>query len=536
MRNNGAPNAYSKVLLKPGGQLSVSGDVTAASNDPMSFQVFVYDDSQPHQLKATIATVTGVLAGSTRSFTSSTFTNTGATTATYYIVWQHGAANVSYLMPESNLTIHADTAKLTLFLNAHPDPQHPDLPDLNYFSVSNPNSTNDVGSYIPGAKLTDGTSLPLPTANSPIQKVQLIAAYLDEQGTIVAPPSNSVNFSLNNSSSAFQGVAMNWPDPRVGGDGSPDFVLEASSAAFDANDKTARVLLDCWDYGGLAFVTATDNVLTTVPVRLPQDANGNMLPDAGWKAGALSVADSGNATDDDDDAPYGNGLSGDNLSAFEEYRGFVVNGNHTRTHPGFKDVFISAGMDTFSDVNASDATGTGLWVHVMRFEEISETRQVNDHTGGGVPSLAASRQEAIIIFNGGVSSPGYAGATPCFEVPWECYPNLIGYNPNDPNAPFADFNLDHNVQIYYGQIRAESPPTTNSTIVEDPIDAEALREVIGHEIGHGVGVDHNTDQTSIMRRFVTGEDEQGQMVPWTLDVQIMHNFLPSDVVWLRVRP
>ena len=69
---------------------------------------------------------------------------------------------------------------------------------------------------------------------------------------------------------------------------------------------------------------------------LPFDHNHNHIADE-WEQGSSGLADAGA---DDDNRPEGNGVDGDGLSVYEEYRGFMCRGDHTRTAPFLKDLFI----------------------------------------------------------------------------------------------------------------------------------------------------------------------------------------------------
>jgi hypothetical protein len=103
------------------------------------------------------------------------------------------------------------------------------------------------------------------------------------------------------------------------------------------------------DFGsfGKVFATAPECVslnklsngeLVEAPnaVAVPRDDNNNQIADQHEKLEGMTPL----ATDDKDDTPEGNGVLGDGLSAYEEYRGFRVMGKHRRTDWGIKDLFI----------------------------------------------------------------------------------------------------------------------------------------------------------------------------------------------------
>lgn len=137
----------------------------------------------------------------------------------------------------------------------------------NNFSVSSPSS--DIETYLPGGDI-NRASVSLP------QTVKLIAAFVNPTtGAIVAPPGGTTQASFTlRGTSAYVGYAMNAGTART-----PDFSLSAGSASFGA-DNTARVDLLCHDHGGFTTVQASAGG-RSVQLRLPKDANGNLLPDAG---------------------------------------------------------------------------------------------------------------------------------------------------------------------------------------------------------------------------------------------------------------
>ena len=218
---------------------------------------------------------------------------------------------------------------------------------------------DDLPSFVPGSRL-DGTSI-APTSMP--QQVRLVA---------VAPKgvSGNVKFEfLPGSVSKFPGKAMNYP---VGGaDVSADVYfmkpvdpkkpngpkeITTDPVWAPLSNGIAMTTLYVNDYAAWATVQATipTGRTTTAPpvwIRIPQDIDGNKLPDAGWKAlpwpgeSNLSEVLSGQITfpeEDADSKPLGPAQSGDGLSAYEEYRGFVAGGNHIRLNPTVRDLFMDA--------------------------------------------------------------------------------------------------------------------------------------------------------------------------------------------------
>lgn len=381
------------------------------------------------------------------------------------------------------------------------------------FNPTNPQSDIDI--YVPGSYL-DGTSVPVPSSGTTLQTVTVIAAYVLPNGTLAAPPDDggAVFYSLTNTS-AFVGMAMNY-----GTSTAPDFQLVDVFKGFGA-DKTSRVSLQCNDYGGFTTVKATrgSDIAT---LRIPKDDNNNWLPDGGWKVianGQLigEIMDTGLGTGIDEDVnPAGNGVNGDGLVNFEEFRGFVVRGEHRRTNPFQKDLFISSNLPQ----NIGDANNLPVTKHWIYESEMNTTNRIinfnytNSGLGGNVPNHF--NQQGLMVIDGGRGPGGIFG-----EV------TAVG-SPNAQTGP---------VRIYTLFIRLASPPNNNDITV-DPFDDEKTRQTIGHEVGHGVSINHRTvqqyppGQLSVM---VTGYFSQTTNVNDPAWNNIPHNYDATDQQQIQVR-
>jgi hypothetical protein len=493
---------YYRVSLLPGGALTLSGSLTNENwGLGAHLQIGVRNMAQQSQGTILSQVVPNNSShdpnGVTVPFTSSTFTNTSAQTQDFYLVMEN--ANSARLQDVTiNVTGNlVPPPQLTLFLDA----------DGN-FSTTTPSS--DHTSYLPGADLATAISVPLP------QTLQLIAAYVDASGQIVPPPSwaTEIDFELS-ATTAFPGIAMN-----SGTQTGQDFALGAHLASFSV-DHTARVALSCNDYGGFTISSASDRS-TTKTMRVPYDSN-NWIPDIGWRVYKL-LWDEGSQDfvyvllevvpdlfDADDDTDGSSEVLGDNLSAFEEFRGFMVRGVHYRTSPSMVDIFLHSYVigPALDDARSI----VGLRWHTPFPSEINSTRRIN-FNATGIPGHVD--QQAVLMFNVLLPSGDDAGSVPCdpLAVPFVCYPNIIG-NTKGPN--YADWDALYNVKIHENTIRAAAP---------DNVEEETIRSVIGHELGHSIGIGHNADQTSIMKAgidFLTG------LTP-------THVFLvPSDTSQVRLK-
>jgi len=139
--------------------------------------------------------------------------------------------------------------------------------------------------------------------------------------------------------------------------------------------------------GGWQPVAIRVGTRTRDAVAIPMDEDDNLIADAleDYRGRGPGV--------DDDAKPNGNGMGGDGLTAFEEYRGFLVRGVgcgieetrasysqsrltnqsqvsgwsdvHVRTNPGRKDLFIHSPDAELALAAPAFADATGLQVHLI---------------------------------------------------------------------------------------------------------------------------------------------------------------------------
>jgi len=178
----------------------------------------------------------------------------------------------------------------------------------------------------------------------------------------------------------------------------------------------ARPIVRCEDYGAVAVLEAMANCCVQVPprdsgfvspcdggsccegtneVKIPRDDNNNDIADGAPQDGGGAA---GNA--DNDNAPAGDGYSGDGLTNYEEYRGFIVGGGtvakrHIRTSTTDKDIFIydehGLGTGFFNQ--------SGLTIHVLRDSSLYDgnaSRVINfdrgRHSGGAQHGVRLVRE------------------------------------------------------------------------------------------------------------------------------------------------
>jgi hypothetical protein len=455
------PNFY-KVMLKPGGTLSVTG---TATNDWTGYSaeliIFVWDNA--FQYRGWIA-VTDIAPQTTNGLTGlTTYTNTRPQTEAAYLQFQAGSSGRPADLAAINVQVHAQEAKLTLFLDA----------DGNFNPAS---PTSDDAQFRPGSQLSNGASVSLP------QAVEVIAAFVDATGTIVQPlPNQDAVFSLEEVS-AFEGIAMNASDPR-GDEFLPDLVLQSGSPVSFGGDKTARMSLSVWDYAARGEVVATV-ADSRAELALPKDLNRNGIPDNGWVTfDQTPVSDtSGSVAADVDPAPYGedqngNEKPGDGLGVIQEYRGLIVGGYHRRTDPAKKDLFIYSSHLQ----GIGNAATLPVVLHLIEATEMSGTtdKLINHRYHSGVvdyPDLRTTdtptvitRQRALWVTSAAVNPS---------------YPDAVGLT---DGGVFGPDTVNGAIEIYDSNIRQFSPSHSDPS-TPDLVDAEKTNQTLAHEIGHGIGM------------------------------------------------
>lgn len=286
------------------------------------------------------------------------------------------------------------------------------------------------------------------------------------------------------------GVCLNWP-PRDQARSSSDLRMDARSnsqlSVLDALGQTAEsasgvlesvVDVYSYDYGawGKLKVTAILDDGTSIVghlkdkpdielLSIPKDDNGNHVADA-WED-LLSVKNA-SAESDDDQHPKGNGDAGDGLSLYEEYRGFMINGQHFRTDPTYKDVFV---YDQ-DQMSLGGYAASGLDIHSVREEETYTTK--------------SQQNQRIINFNHGYAHLGDKFVLLLKDDPSLSKRGLLGLADCGP----------------VGDPHPGLPKTCRSigVAVDDNLQLQTnhpfsqLISTIAHELAHGSNVWHHGDK------------------------------------------
>jgi len=131
---------------------------------------------------------------------------------------------------------------------------------------------------------------------------------------------------------------------------------------------TLRAFVRSEDCGGWLPIPIRIGAETREAVAIPMDKDGNLMADA------LEIYRGRDSGADDDAEPKGNGMAGDGVTAFEEYRGFLTRGDvcrealtdvHVRGAPDKKTLFVmSEDPDVDPFIEAFGVT-LGLELHVV---------------------------------------------------------------------------------------------------------------------------------------------------------------------------
>jgi hypothetical protein len=269
-----------------------------------------------------------------------------------------------------------------------------------------------------------------------------------------------------------QGVCLNWPR-----EGKSDFDLkiqvelndqlkvasDGQSAESKGDLKESSVIITSYDWGayGKLKVTAiyedgheeeahVEGNSSKGALTIPKDDNGNHIADFWEKHYAGGKSDE---KADDDLVPIGDSDEGDGLSLYEEYRGFRVKGDHIRTNPILKDLFIydpeTLGLGLFSQ--------SELTTHIVDWNEFKME-------GGGA-------NPRVINFNRGVWT---RGPQHLLRLKNEVMPGLNGKAEGGPGPPKSIITVKINV----ASCREEG-------------GQQELDNTIAHELAHGCNVWHH---------------------------------------------
>ena len=275
--------------------------------------------------------------------------------------------------------------------------------------------------------------------------------------------------------------------------------------------NSAEVRIKCLDYGAWGKLKAEVNVEGEWTecsaegggsyITIPYDENENFLADSWEEEYGVSGEQ---AESDTDDKPEDIGTKrekGDGFSNYEEYRGFMVNGEWTDTDPKHKDLFIydelGFGIGKFTDLQ--------LVLHLIDKSEMDRDRVVNFNRGKATIS-SQSGQKGLYLC--GETLAGSYG-----EVSVVGSPNVVDK---------VMINVENIADSFYYQYLnyGEGKSATDYGKFKS-----SLEEVIAHELGHAVNLMHHG--LSEMSNDVELFQRAG-----TMSVAVPHGIWSGDVVCL----
>ena len=264
---------------------------------------------------------------------------------------------------------------------------------------------------------------------------------------------------------------------------------------------TIDITVRCYDYGALGILRARlyknkfgpDELIKECLIPIPKDENQNYIADKcdtddGYTNPAKDAEigpNPGNCCVENNNNP------GDGLVEFEEYRGFMINGTWKRLSPAKKDIFVYSEL---TNNGIGDATNLPTTYNIFEIHEIRK--------GEMKPKGVFSRSNRTVNFYP-VKKPTDFGAFRRTDGEWRVQdtkalwiyesepltnrPDLLG-KVSDVGAPP---DVDR-VDIYKKSIRdpARIQRAQNGTQRTNITGDQYEAYVIGHEIGHGLAVNH----------------------------------------------
>ena len=228
----------------------------------------------------------------------------------------------------------------------------------------------------------------------------------------------------------------------------------------------------------------------TTPSNYIADVYDNLYPDS-----ARNIA--GNITDNES-GPSGNTHNGDGLSYWEEYRGFIINGDHKRLNPTVKDVFVyselSEGYGYTRNLESINGSENAFRVWLIRLDEMTRYNEITPNVREENRALQSGGtrlyQRAIYVRK---DTQSYDELKPEFDRQFGTGARVAGWaTPKGtytaPNAPAAMTEA----VIFTEIISDVLPPNSSPATISDRI-----ANVIGHEVVHHLSVQDITSQASV---------------------------------------
>lgn len=346
----------------------------------------------------------------------------------------------------------------------------------------------DYDSWLPRANLSD----PAKKGNH----LRVRARLVTQAGQPTPVKAEKFRFTVTQRSNV-PGICMNFP-PQPQANQEPDLKFEhdedlmpesnwaingdgTQAETTEGEYSEATVTLSSFDFGaygdmevvgivgGAEFKGKLEFDESRELVQIPKRAEDSKIADT-WKNdnGVAAKPDD----DDEETDPPGDEHTGDGLTLYEEYRGFVVDRRHSRDggqrpDPRKKDLFVLAKAAGAREGARFLARVSGLNViSNLRQDELPANRVVNfNHSGDG---LHAVDQHGLIVENGNMA--GYSVALPENKTP-------------DTPLSTDSIALAQNLDNFRSAISSLGIIVVGSTGYR--------ARTVAHELGHGCAVWHH---------------------------------------------
>lgn len=316
------------------------------------------------------------------------------------------------------------------------------------------------------------------------------------------PPSikaRTFTFALTESSKE-KGVALNWPVD--GGSGAYDLKFEAdknddgatiggdgqSLVTAEGAQEEATVMLSSFDWGAYGTVLVTAQLEdgrvaigrlqdgNDSQIVIPKRAKTSHIADA-WKKHAGFSGDDG----EDEDKQDGNDKKGDGLSGYEEYRGLMALGTHTRQSQPMDPMRKT--LVVINEAGGEAKPGLKLFKQASDIDvvELKPTEAPQSRLANGNHGSAHRGEQYALRLKAGDLGGAAAGE----------------------NRPADTYNktpkLSEEVIIDFGFIRAsyagQADAAAKAGVAMPYTLQDDLDNTVAHEIAHGIGAPHHGKET-----------------------------------------
>ena len=351
----------------------------------------------------------------------------------------------------------------------------------------------DYENWQPAADKTEDKAGPFPI---------IVNAHLYKKGEKDTPANRRARFRFELvDTTKEKGVCLNWPannpqdtyDLRIEQDNNKDLEVKdgekGQKAETSKNSSGASVVISCFDWGAFGKLKVTaildddygseilaylDSDKSKHELKIPKDDNENYIADVWEKSNGISGK---TEAADDESSPEGDGDPGDGLTLYEEYRGFMENGQHIFGDPKKKDLFICNKIGQGVELGISVFTFISkLVVHPeLKPEELDASRIINlNHTN----MVHIVDQHGLIIEQG-------------------------------------EEGLDSEAKGTKGYEHINGPPKTcekvkiGQGLLEEKFSAYQRASIVAHELLHCCSVWHHGEVDMGDRKFQTKTDAAG---------------------------